>query len=233
MALNTASVETVIVFRAMSPLFVCIMEYLFLGRAAPSLRSFGALILIIIGACGYVGTDAAFATQGMSAYSWAAIYLGLLCLQMTYGKQIMKSVDMKSLWGPVLYANTLGVAPSLFIGIATGEYSGVTMESFAPLFTARPFIALLGSCCLGVAISWAGFNCRNLLSATQYTLLGVMNKILTIVANLFLFEDHASMYGIAALGLCICGGILYKQAPMREKKNVVGIALSTTGAAAP
>ena len=217
----------------MSPLFVCMMEYFFLGRQFPSTRSLGALILIIIGACGYVGTDAAFAEGGMAAYYRSALYLGLLCLQMTYGKKIMKSVDMNSLWGPVLYANTFGVPPSLFVGIATGEYAGDLAASIAPLYTTKPLLALLASCILGVAISWAGFNCRNLLSATQYTLLGVMNKILTIVANLFLFDDHASMYGIAALGICIVGGILYKQAPMREKKDPANIALGSVASQAP
>jgi GDP-mannose transporter len=217
-ALNTASVETVIIFRSMSPFFVCFMEFFFLGRQFPSTRSIFALVLIIIGAACFVGTDKAFASEGYSAYTWASLYLFLLCLQMTYGKKIMKSVDMASLWGPVLYANSLGVLPSLFVGFASGEYSGDTTTAVLPLMSnTKALVALLASCVLGVAISWAGFNCRNLLSATQYTLLGVMNKILTIVANVMLFDDHANLYGIAALGVAIAGGIIYKQAPLASE----------------
>jgi GDP-mannose transporter len=38
-ALSNSNVETVIVFRACSPISVCIVEYLFMDRALPSVRS--------------------------------------------------------------------------------------------------------------------------------------------------------------------------------------------------
>ena len=36
------------------------------------------------------------------------------------------------------------------------------------------------SCVVGVCISWAGFWCQSLITATAYTVVGVMNKMLTV-----------------------------------------------------
>jgi GDP-mannose transporter len=90
------------------------------------------------------------------------------------------------------------------------------VEAFtASVTTSAALFALLISSVIGVAISWAGFNCRNLLSATQYTVVGVMNKIVTVVVGAFIFESHATWQGMAALVVCLVGGALYRAAPMR------------------
>jgi GDP-mannose transporter len=104
----------------MAPLFVSVLEYLFLGRQLPTMRSTIALLMIVMGSIAYVGTDNAFGTQGLGAYTWAIVYLTTLCIQMTYGKQIMKSVKMETLWGPVIYSNTLGILPSFALGASLG-----------------------------------------------------------------------------------------------------------------
>lgn len=217
-ALEGANVETVIVFRAMSPMFVCILEYTFLGRALPSLRSVIALIMIVIGSVAYVGTDKAFGTLGVIAYVWPFVYLLTLCAQMTYGKHILKSVKMETLWGPVIYSNVLGIVPSFALGAILGEFSEPDFISTftQSIQTGKAIASLLASSVIGVAISWAGFNCRNLLSATQYTVVGVLNKIITVVVGAMVFKSHATYEGMAALLVCLIGGALYKQAPMRE-----------------
>ena len=38
------------------------------------------------------------------------------------------------------------------------------------------------SCVVGVCISWAGFWCQSLITATAYTVVGVMNKMLTVLS---------------------------------------------------
>merc|ERR1719491_1319279 len=53
MCLNTSNIETVIVARALSPLIVCALDPIFLGRELPSRRSVAALSLIAFGALGY------------------------------------------------------------------------------------------------------------------------------------------------------------------------------------
>ena len=71
------------------------------------------------------------------------------------------------------------------------------------------------SCVLGIGIGYSGWWCRAELSAASYTLVGHMNKVLTILANTLLWEKHAGPWGTASLFLCLVGGAMYRQAPMR------------------
>jgi len=47
-------------------------------------------------------------------------------------------------------------------------------------------------------------------------LIGVINKCLTIFLNLLIWDQHAPVGGIASLFVCLVGGTLYRQAPMRS-----------------
>lgn len=80
-----------------------------------------------------------------------------------------------------------------------------------------PAIAMLVvSSIVGTLIGYTGWSCRSLVSATTFTLVGVVNKFLTILLNVFIWDKHASPLGIAALVFCLLGGSCYKQAPMRS-----------------
>ena len=49
----------------------------------------------------------------------------------------------------------------------------------------------------------------------------VMNKCLTILLNVAIWDQHAKPGGIFCLFVCIAGGMLYQQAPMKgEKKQI-------------
>jgi hypothetical protein len=51
-----------------------------------------------------------------------------------------------------------------------------------------------------------------------------MNKCLTVLLNTLIWDQHAKPGGIFCLFLCIAGGMIYKQAPMRGlEKSVPGI----------
>ena len=67
-SLSVSNVETVIVFRAMAPVLVSLLDAIFLGREFPSLRSWFALSVIVAGAYGYAVSDEKFQSQGVSAY---------------------------------------------------------------------------------------------------------------------------------------------------------------------
>ena len=59
-SLSTSNVETVIVFRALSPMCVAFLDALFLGREWPSTRSWGGLLTLVAGAYGYASFDEKF-----------------------------------------------------------------------------------------------------------------------------------------------------------------------------
>ena len=83
--LQTANVETVIVFRSCCPIVVAGFDYIFYGRACPSLRSVASLLLITGGAVGYILNDKEFQNSGWVAYYWVMIWWTVLVLQLTYG----------------------------------------------------------------------------------------------------------------------------------------------------
>lgn len=81
-SLNTSNVETVIVFRALSPCLVAFMDALCLGREWPSNRSWAGLFTLVVGAYGYASYDEKFQSQGMSAYKWPTLYTIVIALEM-------------------------------------------------------------------------------------------------------------------------------------------------------
>jgi hypothetical protein len=81
--------------------------------------------------------------------------------------------------------------------------------------------------CSSLSLS-PGFWCQSLVSATTYTVVGVMNKMLTVTVNVLIWDKHASASGIGALCVCLLGGSLYQQAPLKESPNSAeGVALTS------
>eukprot|EP00751_Fragilariopsis_kerguelensis_P020694 CAMPEP_0170904652 /NCGR_PEP_ID=MMETSP0734-20130129/50566_1 /TAXON_ID=186038 /ORGANISM="Fragilariopsis kerguelensis, Strain L26-C5" /LENGTH=359 /DNA_ID=CAMNT_0011300223 /DNA_START=118 /DNA_END=1197 /DNA_ORIENTATION=+ len=217
-SLNISNVETVIVFRALSPIIVAFLDALFLGREWPSQRSWAGLITLVIGAYGYASFDEKFQTQGYNAYLWPTLYTVIIALEMAYGKKIVKSVPLTTKSGPVIYTNLIGFIPMLLLANVGGEYSKFWDYFWADDNQRLPPLSILllvfGSI-IGTGIGYSGWWCRELVSATSFTLIGVMNKCLTVLLNSLIWDKHAQPGGLFCLFLCIAGGMVYKQAPMR------------------
>ena len=221
-SLATSNVETVIVFRALAPAVVAFLDSLFLGREWPSQRSWAGLATLVIGAYGYANEDTRFKTQGYSAYFWPTLYTIVIALEMAYGKKIVKSVPLKTFWGPVIYTNVLGLGPMLALASVGNEYSklwdhwwGKDFENRMP--PAAVALLIIGSL-IGTGIGYSSWWARSIVSATSFTLIGVMNKCLTILVNVFIWDKHATPVGIFWLFVCIGGGMIYQQSPMRGEK---------------
>jgi hypothetical protein len=142
---------------------------------------------------------------------------------MAYGKQIIRSVDLKTNSGPVLYTNLLGIVPMMILGWIAGEPSKFQEDRFNGLTIGPPvaFLLCLG-CVAGTGIGYSSWWCRDKVSATTFSLIGVMNKCLTILINFFIWDQHAPVAGIACLSLCLVGGAFYQQSPMRQSNTVAG-----------
>lgn len=223
-SLSLSNVETIIVFRALAPLLVSILDAVFLDREWPSLKSWGSLGIIALGAYGYALTDTQFQMQGVSAYFWPTCYLFVISFEMAYGKKIVTGVELHTKSGPVMYTNMLGWPPMLGFAYLGGEYGRLLehLESRAandengsilpPIGLALLFLG----CIVGTGIGYTGWWCRSKVSAASYTLIGVMNKCFTVLANLLIWDQHAKPEGIMCLSLCLLGGAMYDQAPVRK-----------------
>ena len=219
-SLSLSNVETVIVFRALAPLLVSVLDAAFLGRAWPSLRSWVALATIAAGAYGYAATDEKFQTQGYAAYFWPTAYLFTISFEMAYGKKIIQDVDLKTRSGPVQYTNILGFPPMILFAQMGGEFNKLRVQwlddGVIMLLRWPVGMLLVMGCVVGTGIGYSGWWCRSKVSATSYTLIGIMNKCLTIIVNYFIWDQHAAPIGILSLGLCLIGGAIYRQAPMKD-----------------
>jgi drug/metabolite transporter (DMT)-like permease len=149
-ALQHSNVETVIVFRACAPLAVSIVEYMFLGRSFPSVRSCISLTLVCLGAGIYCYSDSEFSMHGLWAYSWVSTYFVLLIFEMTYCKKLTSSAKMKSNWGPVFYCNFLAAFPTTLLVYFTGEYKGLN-ETYLDM-SLTGYLVILFSCIGGTFI---------------------------------------------------------------------------------
>lgn len=138
----------------------------------------------------------------------------------------------RSMWTPVLYTNALSVVPCVCMGFLMGEFSPHALQASHARFmhptettSAERLITVYWvglSCLLGLGISWTGFKCQSLITATAYTVVGVINKMLTVVVNVLIWEQHASPAGLLSLGICLLGGSLFKQSPERKAAVAVG-----------
>jgi len=217
-ALQASNVETVIVFRSCTPIAVCLVEYLFMDRQWPELRSQISLGCVALGAIFYCMTDSEFAMNGIAAYYWVTMYFVLITFEMTYGKMLTSNVKMETVWGPVYYCNVLATVPMYLLGASTGDFEGLG-DKMAEVPVMGAWL-ILASCVVGTLIGYSGWLCRGMVSATTYTLVGVVNKFLTILLNVFLWDKHASWFGLICVCCCLCAGVFYQQAPKRNSDSL-------------
>ncbi|KAH9575032.1 hypothetical protein CY35_01G090900 [Sphagnum magellanicum] len=222
--LKHANVDTFIVFRSSTPLLVALADSAFRKQALPSKYTFASLLVILAGALGYVITDSAFT---LTAYSWAFAYLVTICTEMVYIKHMVMDLGLNT-WGFVLYNNVLALMLSPFFWVAMGEYQDIA-NAFGTLnpnpnpsssssWALSSFFAVALSCLFGLAISFFGFAARKAISATAFTVTGVVNKLLTVVINVVIWDKHASFSGSVCLLFTIVGGVLYQQSTTSSNK---------------
>lgn len=204
-SLEHANVETFMVFRFSTPICVSICDYMFLGRHLPSARSWLCLLALLVGATGYATTDSAFVVKG---YLFCALWYFIFCCDQVYLKHVTSTVKMESNWGRVLYSNLLASVPLFFM--MSGEVETIRNASTEALVVV--FVTVV----LGTAMSYYAWLARSLVSATLFTILGNVCKVVSIGINVSLWDKHASPFGIACLLFCLVAAYFYKQAPLRS-----------------
>ncbi|KAK9105397.1 hypothetical protein Scep_022241 [Stephania cephalantha] len=211
-----ANVDTFIVFRSAVPIFVAIGETLYLHQPWPSMKTWLSLGTIFGGSVLYVLTDYQFT---VTAYSWAVAYLISMSIDFVYIKHVVMTIGLNT-WGLVLYNNLEALLLFPLELLIMGELKKIKHEisdesdwhSFAVVLP----VGL--SCLFGLAISFFGFSCRRAISATGFTVLGIVNKLLTVVINLLIWDKHSTLVGTLGLLICMSGGILYQQSTSNRPK---------------
>eukprot|EP00512_Aurantiochytrium_limacinum_P003499 CAMPEP_0171497134 /NCGR_PEP_ID=MMETSP0958-20121227/7097_1 /TAXON_ID=87120 /ORGANISM="Aurantiochytrium limacinum, Strain ATCCMYA-1381" /LENGTH=330 /DNA_ID=CAMNT_0012031331 /DNA_START=230 /DNA_END=1222 /DNA_ORIENTATION=- len=207
--LQYANVDTFIVLRSLVPLATAFTERLTIGTPLPGPKVLACLVLIVVGAVGYVQADREFS---LTAYTWGAAYVITMVIDTVLVKRVVTKVELTP-WGLVLYNNLIASVLYPFFAYATDEASQIPIamaELLAPGSSSA--VAVAASCVFGIAISYFGLNARKALTATAFSVLGVVCKFATVLVNVSVWEHHASPVGIFWLLVCISGGILYQKA---------------------
>ncbi|KAK9834889.1 hypothetical protein WJX81_006759 [Elliptochloris bilobata] len=206
-SLKYVPVDTIICFRASMPLVIAVIEWLYMGRELPSLRSWASMLSVLAGVAVYTAADVHFTVLG---YAWVAIWYAFGVFEMVYVKRVVDSVPMTT-WSRTYYQNALAVLPMAAITLAGGEV-GVLRTQFWSL----PAVAVLMLACVaGLGMSYFSFALRAVISATSFSVIGNVCKVLTILVNLLMWDNHANVWGTCALLACLAAGSAYQQPPMR------------------
>ncbi|KAL1822835.1 hypothetical protein ACET3Z_009613 [Daucus carota] len=204
-----ANVDTFIVFRSAVPIFVAIGESLYLHQPWPSMKTWFSLATIFGGSVLYVMTDYQFTVM---AYSWALAYLISMSIDFVYIKHVVMTIGLNT-WGLVLYNNLEALLLFPLELLVMGELKKIKHEiSDESDWHSFQVVLPVGlSCLFGLAISFFGFSCRKAISATGFTVLGIVNKLLTVVINLVIWDKHSTFVGTIGLLICMLGGVMYQQ----------------------
>ncbi|KAK6145641.1 hypothetical protein DH2020_022461 [Rehmannia glutinosa] len=209
-----ANVDTFIVFRSAVPIFVAIGETLYLHQPWPALRTWFSLGTIFAGSVLYVITDYQFT---LTAYSWALAYLVSMSIDFVYIKHVVMTIGLNT-WGLVLYNNLEALLLFPVELLIMGELKKIEhdISDESDLHSFGMILPVGLSCLFGLAISFFGFSCRRAISATGFTVLGIVNKLLTVVINLVIWDKHSTLVGTVGLLICMGGGIMYQQSTSKK-----------------
>ena len=78
-------------------------------------------------------------------------------------------------------------------------------------------VPLALSCLCGLGMSHATYMLRGAVSATAFTVVGIMCKMLTVIINCAIWDQHANSSGIGFLMVCLMAGSFYQQSPKRKE----------------
>jgi len=209
--LQYTNVETFIMVRNATPIATSVLEWLYLGRELPNLRSSGALGITLVGAVGYMIADSHFEIRG---YSWAVVWLIIFIFDQVYIKHVVNTVEMTT-WSRVYYTNTIAALPCVAYALVFEGAPFNLVTGFSSRGPVGPCM-LVVSAVLGTAMSYFSFFARKMLSATSFTVVGNLCKVISIIVNVVIWDKHASTVGLGALTACIVGSASYRQAPLRD-----------------
>merc|ERR1711865_836093 len=209
--LQYANVETFIVFRASTPLALSVLEYIFMNRELPTRKSTVSLAGLTFGSALYVYQDANFEVKG---YAFVALWYVVFCVDQLYLRRIIDVVPMSSNWGRVYYSNVLSCMPLPFIAY-------MQQEQPPPAWSTSAVFVFILSLILGTSISYFAWATRSLLSATSFSVLGNICKVVSILVNVTIWDKHATPTGLICLTLCLGCALFYEQAPLKGSTQAI------------
>jgi drug/metabolite transporter (DMT)-like permease len=207
----SSNVDTFIVMRSVVPIPCALLESLILKEPYPAPRSWAGLGVVLLGAVGY-----SMMNQGLlvNSAAWVVLYLVLMPLDGILIKHLVSESGL-SPWGLVLYNNVCALLPGLLFSTVLELSRPAEVGAMAMMIMERPILAgapIVLSCWSGLAISYFQLNVRKVISSTAFMVLGVSNKILSVLLNqLASLDSNADVSSVGSVMASIAGAILFQQ----------------------
>ena len=212
-SLANTNVETVLLFRSGSPIVVSCIDTLCLGREMPSRRSAVSMLCILFGATWFAASElhTDTSTLTLSGLGVNTVNLLITATLMTWGKHVTDNSDL-NLTTSVFICNVTSIAPILALAVLENEHLIIREHRWLSVYA----VTVLGTACvMGTALSYLGWQMRTIMSATSFTVVGVLNKVFTVLLNGMYWPDHAVWSSTIGLMLSLVGGSFYQQSTMR------------------
>uniref|UniRef100_A0A7S0EIW6 Sugar phosphate transporter domain-containing protein n=1 Tax=Hanusia phi TaxID=3032 RepID=A0A7S0EIW6_9CRYP len=212
-ALQAANVEAVIVFRTLSLFVTAYGDFRLLKTRILSFHMVGTLCLVLVGALGYVISD-----KGLEVHNffWVLFYGCANAAYPLVTQVAIRSHKQMSSWDRAFYNNLMTLIvflPGIFL---LDEHKAIQQLSARGQVTTFSLLLLLLSCVWGTAISFLGFLCLENLTATTFNVMGNANKLLTLVLNSLIWDQHASLQANVFLLTSLIGSAMYGEVRRRE-----------------
>lgn len=130
-------------------------------------------------------------------------------------KHIFSVIKMTN-WTRVYLNNLLSLIFQPFFFVLSKEFTKIPLKEDPGVLG---LIYLILSSVLGVALAWSGTALRVRVTATTFTVVGVVCKIVTELVNVVMWDRHANQWGLLALLTCFIGSVLFVPSPPRSPES--------------
>ena len=161
--------------------------------------------MMVLGALGYVYHDY---DNHPGTYLPLVMYYLSISVEAVWGKRVTQLHPLHAL-GSCLLTNLMTLpfitALSIYLHPKNDWGLGAVSENLAVGYT------LASSVLASVGIGAAGWRCRGLVTATTFSVVGVVAKVVTVAVSTAVFGTERRRESLFSLLLCVVGGAMYEQ----------------------
>jgi len=139
---------------------------------------------VFVGVLAYTWNDDHFTLAG---YTWLGIWFVISVGEIVWIKKVIHFVEMTN-WERSFYQNAMAVPLMIALALCSGE----TSVASTSVLDHRAWPPIAASCLAGVGLSYFSFALCEAVSATTFTVIGNVCKVLSILVNVLMANQHSS-----------------------------------------
>jgi len=218
--LEHAGVNAFIIVRSLTPFAVCLLDFLFMGRSLPHMRSALSLVFTALFCSLYIltktgdpsGGGSSADEFGSTAVFWCLFWFMLFVFDQVFIKAVVDKYPASG-WERTLYQNIFAFAVAVVGVVSKPPTTLLVADASSSL---RAWGVVMASCAVGATLSYAGLSLRGDVTATMFTVLGVSCKMISILLNEVFLQPTNNVLRMAFIILAVVSSAMYQQAPKRR-----------------